>query len=120
MSSQQGKTRKTLRLKNDGNEHHVEDYLENNEVLATMQDMTDCFKLGKKINQYKQLCSSICPASSTSNYSKRGYSDIEQYDGESTVDAIEIAELNFECQDPDFSRDHSVAHELFRIKNNKT
>ena len=24
-----------------------------NEVLATMQDMTDCFKLGKTINQYK-------------------------------------------------------------------
>ena len=52
---QQGNTRKTLRLKNDGNEHHVEDYLEDNEVLATMQDMTDCFKLGKTINQYKQL-----------------------------------------------------------------
>ena len=34
-------TRKTRRLKNDGNEHHVEDYLEDSEVLATMQDMTD-------------------------------------------------------------------------------
>ena len=27
---------------------HVEDYLEDNEVLATMQDMTDCFKLEKE------------------------------------------------------------------------
>ena len=62
---QQANTRKTLRLKNGRNEHHVEDYLEDNEVLATMQDMTDCFKLGKTINQYKQLCSSISPASST-------------------------------------------------------
>ena len=44
--------RKTLRLKNDGKEPHVEDYLEDNEVLATMQDMTECFKLGKTINQY--------------------------------------------------------------------
>ena len=43
--------RERLGLKNDGNEHHVEDYLEDNEVLATMQDMTDCFKLGKTINQ---------------------------------------------------------------------
>ena len=33
---QQGNTRKTFRLKNDGNGHHVEDYLEDNEVLATM------------------------------------------------------------------------------------
>ena len=73
---QQGKTRKTLRLKNDGNEHHVEDYLEDNEVLATMQYMTDCFKLGKTINQYKQLCSSISPASSTSSLHERDYSDI--------------------------------------------
>ena len=113
---QQGNTRKTLRLKNDGNEHHVEDYLEDNEVLATMQDMTDCFRLGKTINQYKQLCSSISPASSTSSLNERDYSDIEQYDEESTDDEIEIAELNLESQDPDFRRDHSVAHELFRTK----
>ena len=38
----QGKARKTLRLENDENEHHVEDYPEDNEVLATMQDLTDC------------------------------------------------------------------------------
>ena len=113
---QQGNTRKTLRLENDGNEHHVEDYLEDNEVLATMQDMTDCFKLGKTINQYKQLCSSISPASSTSSLNEHDYSDIEQYDEESTDDGTEIAELNFESQDPDFRRDHSVAHELFRTK----
>ena len=47
---QQGITKKTLRLKNDENEHHVGDYLEDNEILATMQDMTDCFKLGKTNN----------------------------------------------------------------------
>ena len=113
---QQGNTRKTLRLKNDGNEHHVEDYLEDNEVLATMQDMTDCFKLGETIDQYKQLCSSISPASSTSSLSEHDYSGIEQYDEESTDDETKIAELNLEIQDSDFRRDHSVAHELFRTK----
>ena len=113
---QQGNTRKTLRLENDGHEHHVEDYLEDNEVLATMQDMTDCCKLGKTINQYKQLCSSISPASSTPSLNEHDYSDIEQYDERSTDDEIELAELNFESQDPDFRRDHSVAHELFRTK----
>ena len=112
--------RKTRRLKNDGNEHHVEDYLEDNEVLATLQALTDCFKLGKTINQYKQLCSSISPASSTSSLHERDYSDIEQYDEESTDDETEIAELNFESQDPDFRRDHSVAHELFRRKTKDT
>ena len=113
---QQGNTKKTLRLENDGHEHHVEDYLEDNEVLATMQDMIDCFKLGKTIIQYKQLCSSISPASSTPSLNEHDYSDIEQYDEQSTDDEIELAELNFESQDPDFCRDHSVAHELFRTK----
>ena len=113
---QEGNRRKSLRLKNDGNEHHVEDYLEDNEVLATMQDMTDCFRLGKTINQYKQLCSSFSPASSTSSLNERDYNDIEPYDEESTNDEAEIAELNFESQDPDIRRDHSITHELFRTK----
>ena len=113
---QQGNTRKTLRLKNDGNEHHVEDYLEDNEVLATMQDITDCYKPGKTINQYKQLCPSISPASSTSSLNERDYKDIEQYDEDSTDDETEIAEINFESIDSVFRRDHSVAHELFRTK----
>ena len=112
---QQGNARKTLRLKSDGNEH-VEDYLEDNEVLSTMQDMTDCFTLGKTINQYKQLCASNSPASSTSSLNERDYTDIKEYYEKSTDDETEIAELNFESQDPDFRRDHSVAHELFRTK----
>ena len=70
----------------------------------------------KTINQYKQLCSSNIPASSTSNLNERDYRDIEQYDEESTNDKTEIAELNFESQDPDFHRDHSVARELIRTK----
>ena len=113
---QQSNTKKTLRLKNEGNDHHVEEYLEDNEVLATMQDMTDCFKLGKTINQYKQLCSNISPASSPSSLNELNYSDTEQYDDESTDDTTEIAEVNLEIQDHDFRRDHSVAHELFRTK----
>ena len=74
---QQGNVKKTFSLKNDGNEHHVEDYLKDNEVLATMQDMSDCFKLGKTINQYNQLCSNISPASSTSSLYERDHTDIE-------------------------------------------
>ena len=42
---QQGNTTKTLRLRSDVNEHQVEVYHEDNELLATMQHMTDCFKL---------------------------------------------------------------------------
>ena len=38
--------RQILHLKNDGDEQHIEDYIESNEVSATMQDMADCFELG--------------------------------------------------------------------------
>ena len=113
---QQGNTKKTLRLKNDRDEHDVEDYLEDNEVLATLLGMTDCFKLGKTINQNRQLDSSISQASSTSSLNERDYIDIKQYDEESTDDRTEIAELNFESGEPDFLRDHSVAHDSFRKK----
>ena len=41
---------------------------------------------------------------------------MEQYVEESTVDVTEITELSFVNQDPDFRRDHSVAHESFRTK----
>ena len=84
-----------------------------------MQDMTDCFMFAKTINQYKQLCSSISLASSTSGFNERDYSDIKQYAEESTDDETEIAELNFESRDPDFCRDRALAHESFRTKTKK-
>ena len=61
------------------------------------------------------MCSSIRPASSTSSLNKRDYTDFEQYDEESD-DETEEEELNLESQDPDFRKNHSVAHELFRTK----
>ena len=81
-----------------------------------MQDKTDCFKLGKNNKQYKQLRSSISPASRTSSLHEPDYSVIEQNDKETTNDETEIAELNLESQAPDFRKDHSVARELFRTK----
>ena len=81
-----------------------------------MQDKTDCLKLGKTTNQYKHFCSSISPAASTSGLNERDYSDIELSDWESSDNENEIAELNFESQNLDFCRDHSVAHKSFRTK----
>ena len=52
---QHGNDRQILHLKNDGDEQHIEECIKDNEVLATMQDMADCFKLGKTIHQYKLL-----------------------------------------------------------------
>ena len=47
---QHGNDRRILHLKNDGDVKHIEGYKRDNEVLATMQDMAGCFKLGKTIN----------------------------------------------------------------------
>ena len=69
------------------------------------------------INQYNQLCPSINPYSSTSSFNEWDYGDLEQYDEESTRDETEKkTDLNFESQDPDFCRYHSVPHESFRTK----
>ena len=84
-------TRKTLSFEKEGNQHQYERYHEDNEILLTMQDMTECFNLGKTKNQYKQLCSSISPIPSTSSLNEQDYSDIEQYDDESRDDETEIA-----------------------------
>ena len=70
ITCRQGNTRKTFRLKNDGNEHQAENYHKDNEILATIQELYDCFKLGKTVNQYKQLCLIIRPSIMLSNYNK--------------------------------------------------
>ena len=51
ITCQHGNARQVLHLKNVGNEQHIESYMEDNDVLVTMQDMADCFKLGKAVNQ---------------------------------------------------------------------
>ena len=81
-----------------------------------MQDRADCFELGKTINQYKQFCSRISPASSISSPNQRDYSDFEQYDEESTDEETEIAELKFKSQDTNFRSARSVAHKSFCTK----
>ena len=52
---QKGKDQRLLHLKNDGVEHEVEHYENQQTVMATRQDIDDCFNLGKSINQYKNL-----------------------------------------------------------------
>ena len=96
---------KRVRFKNDEIEQHVEDYHGVIENLATMQYMTDSLKLERTINQHIQLCSSISP---TSRVHERDYSEVEQYIEEDTNDNTEIVELNFENQDPNLPKNHSL------------
>ena len=111
---QHGNDRQILHLKNDGDEQYIEDYFEDNEVLATMQDMTDCFKLGKTINQYKRLCSDVCPYFTNCTIEDETYSEIEEQQDDGYNSDNEIAELNFDQKDSDFLHDFSLANESIR------
>ena len=74
----QGNDRQILHLKNDGDEQHIEDYMEDNEDVATMQDMADSFKLGKTINHYKRLYSDVCPYFTNYSIEEETYSKNEE------------------------------------------
>ena len=102
---QHGNDRQILHLKNDGDEQYIEDYIEDNEVLATMQDMTDCFKLGKTINQYERLCSDVCPYFTNYTIEEETYSEIEEQQDDGYNSDNEVAELNFDQKDSDFLHD---------------
>ena len=51
--------------------------MEDNEVLAIMQDMADSFELGTTINQYELLCSHVCPYFTNYRIEEDPYSEIE-------------------------------------------
>ena len=98
---------------NDGDEQYIEDYIEDNEVLATMQDMTDCIKLGTTINQYKQLCSDVCPYF-IKNPIEETYCKIEEQQDDGYNSDNEIAELNFDQKDSEFLHGFALANESIR------
>ena len=52
---QQGNDNKVLRFHNDG-ENATLNSLSNEFPTATIQSTTDCFRLGKTINQFRRLC----------------------------------------------------------------
>ena len=99
MNCQHGNDRQILHLKNDGDEQYIEDYIEDSEVLATMQDMTDCFKLGKTINQYKRRGLDVCPYFTNYTIEEETYSGIEEQQDDGYNSDNEIAELNFDQKD---------------------
>ena len=111
---QNGNDRQIQHLKNDGDEQYIEDYVEDNEVLATMQDMTDCFKLGKTINQYKRFCSDVCPYLTNYTIEEETYSEIEEQQDDGYNSDSEVAELNFDQKDSELLHDFSLGNESIR------
>ena len=108
---QKGKDQRLLHLKNDGEEHEVENYENQQAVMATGQDIADCFKLGKSINQYKNLCFLSYKMQCEPEYSR-----IDEIETDSSDDEEDVVELHLSSEDHEFYRDKSTAKKIIHKK----
>ena len=72
---QQGNDNKFLRLHNDG-ENFTLNSLNNEFLTTTIQSATICFRLGRTINQFRQLCPPSTQSLSSVEDSEPTYSSI--------------------------------------------
>ena len=106
---QQGNDNKVLRLHNDG-ENFTLNSLSNEFPTTTIQSATDCFRLGRTINQFRRLCLPSTQSLSSVEDSEPTYSSInslntseddyaleETYDNESDA-AADDDEDNLVCE----------------------
>ena len=75
--------------------------------MATHQDIADCFKLGKSINQYKNLCLPSYKIQCEPEYSR-----IDEIETNSSDDEEDVAELHLSSVDHEFYRDKSTAKKV--------
>ena len=84
---QQGNDNKVLRLHNDG-ENLTLNSLSNEFPSTTIQSATDCFRLGKTINQFRRLCLPSTQSFSSAEGSDPTYSSIDSLNTNEDDDAI--------------------------------
>ena len=71
-----GNEEKTLRLQNDGEDFTVSSMLDEF-LITSVQQASDCFRMGKFINQSRQTCGSETQSDASVNSSNAGYSSID-------------------------------------------
>ena len=84
---QQGNDNKVLRLHNDG-ENFTLNSLSNEIPSTTIQSATDCFRLGKTINQFRRLCLPSTQSLSSAENSDSTYSSIDSFSTNADDDAL--------------------------------
>ena len=84
---QQGNDNKVLRLHNDG-ENFTLNSLSNEFLSTTIQSATDCFRLGKTINQFRRLCLPSTQTLSSSEDFDPTYSSIDSLSTSQDDDAL--------------------------------
>ena len=85
---QQGNNNKVLRLHNDG-ENFTLNSLSNEFPATTIQSATDCFRLGKTINQFRRLCLPSTQSLSSVEDSEPTYSSINSLNTNKDDDAFD-------------------------------
>ena len=85
---QQGNDNKVLRLHNDG-ENFTLNSLNNEFLTATIQSATDCFRLGRTINQFRRLCLPSTQSLSLKEDSEPTYSSINSLHTNEDDDAFD-------------------------------
>ena len=78
---QQGNDEKVLRLQKDGKTHTLNS-LTNEFPILSIQSAADCFRMGKTINQFRRLFSSLASPATLDNNSDRTYSSISSLETE--------------------------------------
>ena len=94
---QQGNNNNVLRLHNDG-ENFTLNSLSNEFPPTTIQSATDCFRLGKTINQFRRLCLPSTQSSRSVGESDPTYSSIDSSNTNEDDDAL--AEPNDDDDNP--------------------
>ena len=85
---QQGNDNKVLRLQNDGENLRVNS-LSNEFPSRTIQSATDCFRLGRTINQFRRLCLTLTQSLSSVKSSGPTYSSINSLNTNEDDDALD-------------------------------
>ena len=70
-----GRYEKTLRLKNDGADFTFKSVLDEFPINSAQQ-ASDCFRMGRFINQFRRICGPETPTSASANASNTDYSSI--------------------------------------------
>ena len=86
-----GNEAKTLRLQNDGEDFTVSSMLDEFPIIS-VQQASDCFRMGKFINQFRRICGPETQSNASANSSNSEYSSINSL-SPSEDDAIDSTRL---------------------------
>ena len=115
-----GNEEKILRLQNDGDDFTVSSMFDELPIIS-VQQASDCFRMGKFINQFRQKCGSATQSNASVNSSNAEYSSIdslslsEDDEADSTSPGDDSYHLSTDSEDDNFVCDISIQADQARL-----